>query len=167
MTIVFFKILPKSTQIRILDKTIVQFLFATSETQLNYCHQKVNVRVVSQVTERLQTQDLMKLENFKKISEILGCNNEYPPVHPKSTFLRFSVKNRKKSALKHSTENPILFSFVILSPNWFYISRFLVLHKTLHFGQVESANFIYYSRLLRLLSRTRKQRSLGPKFNDF
>ena len=33
-----------------------QFLFTTSETELNYCHQKVNVRVASQVAERLKTQ---------------------------------------------------------------------------------------------------------------
>ena len=46
----------------ILDKTfvrlfrdLVQFLFTTRETELDYYHQKVNVRVASRVAERLKT----------------------------------------------------------------------------------------------------------------
>ena len=37
----------------------------------DYYHQKVSVRPASQVTERLNTQDLTELENFKKIPEML------------------------------------------------------------------------------------------------
>ena len=33
---------------------LAQFLFTASETKLDYYHQKVNVEVVSQVTERLK-----------------------------------------------------------------------------------------------------------------
>ena len=40
---------------------LVQFLFNTSETELNYYHQKVNVRVLSRVTERLPTQEKKRL----------------------------------------------------------------------------------------------------------
>ena len=41
---------------------------------------------------------------------------EYLAVHPKAKFWHFSVKNRKKSAGKHSIEKPILLNFVKLSP---------------------------------------------------
>ena len=34
---------------------LAQFLFTTSETELDYCHQKVNVQVVSRGAERLKT----------------------------------------------------------------------------------------------------------------
>ena len=48
-----------------------QYLFITSESELGYYHQKVNVRVVSRVAVRLKTLDLKNLEKFEKISEIL------------------------------------------------------------------------------------------------
>lgn len=34
---------------------LAQFFFTTSETQLDYCHQKINVRVSLQVAEWLKT----------------------------------------------------------------------------------------------------------------
>ena len=37
---------------------------------------------------------------------MLGFDGEYLAVHPKANF--FSVKNHKKSVLKHSIEKPIL-----------------------------------------------------------
>ena len=49
---------------------------------------------------------------------MLGFDGEYPAVHPKAKFWRFSVKNCKKSAVKHSIEKPILFNFVNLSPTF-------------------------------------------------
>ena len=48
-----------------------QFFFSTSEMELDHYHQKVNEWVTSGVAERLQTKDLKKLENFKKIPEML------------------------------------------------------------------------------------------------
>ena len=63
---------------------LAEFFFTTSETELGYYHQKVNVRDVSRVTERLKTSDLRKLGNFKKIHEILGFDGEFPVVHPKA-----------------------------------------------------------------------------------
>ena len=58
----------------------------------------------------------MKLENFKKIPEVIGFDGEYPAVHPKAKFWRLLVKNCKKSAVNHSTEKPILVNFVNVFP---------------------------------------------------
>ena len=87
---------------------LAQFVFTTSETELYYYHQKVNVGVA----ERLKTEDLRKLESFKKISEMLGFNDENPTVQPKTKFWRFLAKICKQSAVKHSVEKPILLNFV-------------------------------------------------------
>ena len=97
---------------------LVQVFFTTSETELDYYHQKVSVRVASRIAERLKTQDLRKLGNLRKIPEILGIDGEYPTVQLKSKFGRFVVKNCKKSAVKHSIERPILLNFVSLSPTF-------------------------------------------------
>ena len=48
--------------------------------ELDYYHQKANVRVVSRVAE------LQKLGNFKKISEMLGYDGKHPADHPQSKF---------------------------------------------------------------------------------
>ena len=54
--------------------------------ELDYYHQKVNVRVASQVAKRLKTYDLKKLGNFKKLHEMRGFDGEYPPGHSKAKF---------------------------------------------------------------------------------
>ena len=95
-----------------------QFFFTTSETELGYYHQKVNVRVASRVAERLKTYDLRKLGNFKKIPEMLEFDGELPVVHPKAKFDVFWQKNCKNSAVKHSIEKPVLLNFVNLSPTF-------------------------------------------------
>ena len=46
----------------------------------------MDVRVASGVTKRPKTQDLKKLENLKKIPELLGYYGEYPRDHPKDKF---------------------------------------------------------------------------------
>ena len=46
----------------------------------------MNVRVVSQVAERPKTLDSRKLENFKKIPEMLRFDGDYPTDHPKAKF---------------------------------------------------------------------------------
>ena len=51
---------------------LAQFLFTTSETELDYYHWNVNIRVASRAAERRKAQDVRKLWNFKKIPEILG-----------------------------------------------------------------------------------------------
>ena len=58
-----------------LFRFLAQFVFTTSETELDYYQQKVNVRDASQVTEQLRL-DLRKLGNFKKIPEMLGFDGE-------------------------------------------------------------------------------------------
>ena len=50
---------------------LAKFLFTTSETKLDYYHQKVNVQIASRVAERRKTWDLRKLGNFKEITETL------------------------------------------------------------------------------------------------
>ena len=85
----------------ILEKTFLEFsylaqvLFTTTETELDYYHQKVNVPVTSRVAKRLKTNDLIKLIDFKKVPKMLGSDGEYPAGHPKTTFWRSSVKNAK------------------------------------------------------------------------
>ena len=54
--------------------------------ELDYYHQKVNVRVASGVAKRLKTYDLSKIGNLKKILEMLGFDVEYPAVHPQVKF---------------------------------------------------------------------------------
>lgn len=51
-----------------------EHLFPKSEKKLDYYHQKMNVRVASLVAERLTLRIIgfKKLENFKKVSEMLG-----------------------------------------------------------------------------------------------
>ena len=52
-----------------------QLLFTTSDTVLHYYHhQKVNILVASPLAQRLRK--FRKLENFKKIPEMLGSNGE-------------------------------------------------------------------------------------------
>ena len=63
---------------------LAQFLFATSETELDYYPQKVNVRVTSRVAKRLTSWDIRKLGNFKKTPELLEFDDEYPASHPKA-----------------------------------------------------------------------------------
>ena len=46
--------------------------------ELDYYHQKVSVRVTLRVAKRLKTYDLWKLENVKKIREMLRFDGKYP-----------------------------------------------------------------------------------------
>ena len=48
--------------------------------ELDYYQQTVNVRVLSRVEEQ------QKLENLKKIPEMLGCDGEYPADNPQGKF---------------------------------------------------------------------------------
>ena len=58
------------------------------------------------------------LGNFKKIPEMLEFDDEYPAVHLKTKFWGFSVKSRKRLAVKQTTEKPILLNFVNVSPTF-------------------------------------------------
>ena len=63
---------------------LAQFLFTTSETELQYYHQRVSVQVASRVVKILKAFDFRKLGNFKKILGILGVDGEYLVRHPKA-----------------------------------------------------------------------------------
>ena len=52
--------------------------------ELDYYHHRVNVGVASRVAERLKTQNLRKLGNFKKNTEMFGFDGEYPAAQPKA-----------------------------------------------------------------------------------
>ena len=65
---------------------LARFLFTTSDTELDYYHNKTSVRVASRVPERLKPSDLRKFGNFKKIPEMLGFEGEYPGGYPKANF---------------------------------------------------------------------------------
>ena len=65
---------------------LAQFLFSISERNLDYYHQEVNVRVVSRVAKRFKTYNLWKLEYFRKFSEMLRFDGQYPAGHPKAKF---------------------------------------------------------------------------------
>ena len=71
---------------------LAQYPFTTSETELDFYHQKVNIRVTSRVAERLaekmpeRFKDCRKLGNFKKNPEIYGIDGKYPAGHPKDKF---------------------------------------------------------------------------------
>ena len=49
--------------------------------ELDYCHQKVNIQLVSGINERLRL--LRKFGDFKKIPGPLGVDGKYPVGHPK------------------------------------------------------------------------------------
>ena len=46
----------------------------------------MNIRVVSQVAEGLKTEGLIKLGNFKEISEMLGTDGKILSRSPKGKF---------------------------------------------------------------------------------
>ena len=77
-----------------------------------------NILVASRVASQVKTKDLRKSGNFSKIPEMPRFDGEYPAIHPEAKFWCFSVKNRKKSAAKHSIEKSILLNFVNLSPTF-------------------------------------------------
>ena len=96
---------------RILDKILAQFVFTASETELDYYHQKKNIRVASRVPERLKTYNLRKLGDLKRIPEMLGFDGQYSAAHPKVSRWCFLVETRRKSAVKNSIKKPILHKF--------------------------------------------------------
>ena len=64
---------------------LAEFALSASETELDY-QQRVNVRVPSRTAEQFQFEDLRKLGNFTKISQMLGFDGEYPAVHASTKF---------------------------------------------------------------------------------
>ena len=120
---------------------LVQFFFTTTETELNYYHQKVNVQVASQVAEDLGSYKIKKFDG------------EYPTAHQNARFWCFSVKTRKKSALNLSTAKPILLNFAEFVYNllskivWGNRSLFLTRSRPLDFTFFW--RFYYFKRPIR------------------
>ena len=65
---------------------LVQFLFTTSETELDFHYEAMNTHVASLFSKPFRHQDLWKLENFKKITKMIGFDGEYLASHPKDKF---------------------------------------------------------------------------------
>ena len=61
---------------------------------------------------------------------MLGFDGEYTAVQPKSKLWQFSVKNRKKSPVKHSIDKPILLNFFNLSPTLFIYCMLVLITGT-------------------------------------
>ena len=95
---------------------LVQFLFTTSETKLDYYHQKINVQVrdASRVAEWLTTKNLWNAWIWWPVSSRL----------PKRQLLTFILQNYEISTVKYSIEKLILLNFVNLSKIFCLSSRF-------------------------------------------
>ena len=65
---------------------LARFPFATSESELCYCDQKVYVRAVSCAAKQLKAQGLRKLGNFNKIPEKIGIDGKSQPVTQQPDF---------------------------------------------------------------------------------
>ena len=63
---------------------LAQFPFTTSKSELDYYHQKVNVRVGLRVAEQRKTYDLKKQGYFKEIPEMLGIEGKVFSQSPKN-----------------------------------------------------------------------------------
>ena len=72
---------------------------------LDYFQQKVDVWVASRDVERFKTKNPRKLENFKKIPEMLRLDGE---------IFTFVLGNCEK--IRHSIVKPIFFNFMIQGP---------------------------------------------------
>ena len=66
----------------IMEKTFSHFSFTTSERELDYYHQKMNIRIA----EQLKASDPRKLGNFKEAHEMLGINTKVLSRLTKSKF---------------------------------------------------------------------------------
>ena len=80
---------------------------------LDYYHQKVNARVVSQVNKQLNTSDLRKLVYFKKSPKGLDMMESSQPGTQNSNFYICDIKSQK-FVVKNSIKKLFL-SFVNLS----------------------------------------------------
>ena len=79
---------------------LAKFSF-TSQTELDYDHHKLNVRVASQVAERIKNENLRKLQENPWKPWIWWQALNRPT---KSLILTLLVKSRKKSDVKYSIE---------------------------------------------------------------
>ena len=91
---------------------LAQFPIATSERELDFCHQKLNIQVSPQVPERLKTKDLRKSRHFNETPD--GDVLDQPP---KKQYLTLVLLQLKKSSVNYSRETSMLLSFLEKSQN--------------------------------------------------
>ena len=85
-------VLEKFARKQLCFRVLAQLLFTTSDTKLHNYQEKVNA---------LDVRKFRKLENFKKICEMLRFTGEQPAGRPIVTYV---LENREN----HSIEKPIL-----------------------------------------------------------
>ena len=90
-----------------------QFPFITSEMELDYYHQKLNKCVNSRVIERLNTQDLRKLEKFKKKLKF----------YIKGFFIKCDQIPRKLRIWSHLLKKFFMENFIFLCSDFSKISE--------------------------------------------
>ena len=91
---------------------LAQFPIATSERELDFCHQKLNIQVSPQVPERLKTKDLRKSRHFNETPD--GDVLDQPP---KKQYLTIVLLKLKKSSVNYYRETSMLLSFLEKSQN--------------------------------------------------
>ena len=91
---------------------LAQFPIATSERELDFCHQKLNIQVSPQVPERLKTKDLRKSRHFNETPD--GDVLDQPP---KKQYLTLVLLKLKKSSVNYYRETSMLLSFLEKSQN--------------------------------------------------
>ena len=79
----------------------------------------MNVRVASRVAERRKTEDLRKLRNFKKVSDVFGFQGGVSSLPHKRQISTFVPNNHQKTAVNHSIEKHISLNVVNLSLSCF------------------------------------------------
>ena len=79
----------KSLNLKSWIHVLSQLLFTTSETELDYCQQTLNVRGTSRVTNDLK----LKISgNFKNTPDMLGPNRGHPAGLKQGKFRHLSKK---------------------------------------------------------------------------
>ena len=72
-----------------------QISFTTSETELDYYHQKVNVWVAWRIPEKRKTEDLERLVNFKRIPGMHVVDGKYPAGNLKDKICQLRWRTAK------------------------------------------------------------------------
>ena len=80
--------------------------FTSSERELDYYHQNVNIRYSSQTAELLT--DRRKLGNFKEIPEALGIDKKVLRWLLEKQVFTAVLENCERSAVKHFIEKIII-----------------------------------------------------------
>ena len=75
---------------------LVQIRFITSKTKLDIQQSKLGIRVASRAAERLKTQDLRKLGNIRKISNLSGYIAQCLVSLQKLRLCQQQLKNTQK-----------------------------------------------------------------------